>query len=76
MANVSQCWIGSVVHGSITKDLGSETFLRLDERMPVQDFELKVSCPVCQRDDVLMQIGGAIFCAACGYASDSAAGCT
>ena len=42
----------------------------------VQDFDLKASCPVCQRDDVLLQIGDTTFCASCGYASEGAGGCT
>ncbi len=33
-------------------------------------------CPVCSRAGVLMAIGDAWMCAACGYASDGAAGCT
>ncbi|MBE2235794.1 MAG: hypothetical protein IAE85_20040 [Anaerolinea sp.] len=33
-------------------------------------------CPVCSRAGTLMAIGDAWMCAACGYASDSAAGCT
>ena len=76
MADVSQCSIESVPPGSIVKDSAWETVLRLDERLPVQDFDLKVSCPVCQRDDVLLQIGDATFCASCGYASEGAGGCT
>ncbi len=33
-------------------------------------------CPVCSRAGTLMAIGEAWMCAACGYSSDSAAGCT
>ncbi len=33
-------------------------------------------CPVCARVGTLMAIGDSLMCAACGYASDSAAGCT
>jgi hypothetical protein len=42
----------------------------------VLDFDLKASCPVCQRDDGLLQIGDTMFCASCGYASEGAVGCT
>lgn len=76
MADVSQSPIGSVPHGSTTKELGSRMFLSLDEKLSVRDFDLNVSCPVCQRDDGLLQIGDSMFCASCGYASEGAGGCT
>ena len=76
MADVSQCSIGSVPPISIVKDSAWKTVLRFDERLPVQDFDLKASCPVCQRADGLLKIGDTTFCASCGYASEGAGGCT
>ncbi|MEI2690895.1 MAG: hypothetical protein V9H69_14770 [Anaerolineae bacterium] len=38
--------------------------------------EASQPCPVCTRTGTLLAIGDALFCAACGYASDGAAGCT
>ena len=34
------------------------------------------ACPVCRRVDSLVRLGETSYCAACGYASDGAAGCT
>lgn len=34
------------------------------------------ACPICGRGDALLAIGDVLYCAACGYASDSARGCT
>ena len=34
------------------------------------------ACPVCRRTTSLVRLGETLFCAACGYASDGAAGCT
>ena len=33
-------------------------------------------CPLCARVGTLLVIGNALFCAACGYASDGISGCT
>ena len=76
MVDALQHSMESVRYGSLAKDSGWEGTTRPDEGSPDQDFEAKAICPVCLRADVLLQIGGAIFCAACGYASDGAGGCT
>lgn len=76
MADASQHSIKSVSPGSLAKDLGWKGSMRHDEEPPDQDFASKASCPICGRDNVLLQIGGVNFCAACGYASDGTAGCT
>lgn len=46
------------------------------EACPLPAARSLVRCPVCGREDALVAVGEALFCAACGYASDSAAGCT
>ncbi|MEZ4770258.1 MAG: hypothetical protein R2844_17750 [Caldilineales bacterium] len=33
-------------------------------------------CPVCGRGDALLVLDEVVYCAACGYASDGARGCT
>lgn len=47
-----------------------------DDTGVLQAGALPNCCPVCRRDDALLVIGGVVYCAACGYASDSARGCT
>lgn len=44
-------------------------------RLPVSQ-STPATCPTCGRIGTLVPVGDALFCAACGYASDSAAGCT
>ncbi len=76
MADALQHSTESMLHGSLAMDSGWEGTVRPDERSPIQGFEAKATCPICLRADGLLQIGGVIFCAACGYASDGAGGCT
>lgn len=33
-------------------------------------------CPTCGRGDALLVLDEVVYCAACGYASDGARGCT
>lgn len=35
-----------------------------------------LTCPNCGRTGTLLPVGDVLFCAACGYASDGARGCT
>ena len=35
-----------------------------------------LACPLCARVGTLTPVGEVLFCAACGYASDSMRGCT
>ena len=46
------------------------------EVRPLPTARTPFRCPVCRREDALVVVGDAQFCAACGYASDGAAGCT
>lgn len=46
------------------------------EMCPAPAERSPLRCPVCGREDALVPVGEALFCAACGYASDGAAGCT
>lgn len=44
--------------------------------LPAPELEPPVACPNCRRLDTLILAGDVHFCAACGYASDGARGCT
>lgn len=44
--------------------------------LPLPAASASQPCPVCGRTGTLVAIGDALFCAACGYASDGAVGCT
>lgn len=35
-----------------------------------------LACPLCARTGTLTLVGDVLYCAACGYASDGARGCT
>lgn len=44
--------------------------------LPAAKLELPPVCPNCGRAGTLILAGDVLFCAACGYASDGARGCT
>lgn len=44
--------------------------------LPAARPELPAVCPTCGRGGALILAGDVLFCAACGYASDGARGCT
>lgn len=44
--------------------------------LPAARLELPAVCPNCGRAGTLVLAGDVLFCAACGYASDGARGCT